>query len=242
MRPLQLFMLMGFLLLAQVSHCQDEVKQRNNEVGINFIPLIQLAYSANFPLEYNLSFRHALNEKYAFRSSLRLQLDEYVGFIGPHYSRFFREEISISGDETTYRSSYYQRTKSFAIQLGIERCFQLKRTELYAGASVSPGLVLNRSNNYFETFVEDESGYEQRVFSGIDNTFTYSTFEIGVNPYVGWRVPIAKRFVLSMQTATFWTYHFLKYRTDLNAPVFKAGNGKLTIFPLIGEVSLNWKI
>ncbi len=242
MRPLQFFVFLGVLPLSQISRCQDEFKQRNNEIGINFIPLIQLAYSANFPLDYSLTFRHTHNEKYAFRSSLRLQLDEYTGFIGPHYSRFYREEISTSGDETMYRSSYYQRTKSFAVQLGIERCFQLKRTELYAGASISPGLVLNRSNNYFETYLKVEGGFENLVFSGIDNTFTYSTFEIGLNPYVGWRVPIAKRFVLSVQTATFWAYHFLKYRSDLYAPVFKAGNVNLSIFPLIGEVSLNWKI
>ncbi len=219
---------------------QEESFDTKNEVGINLAPVIIPLFTGEFQVsKLELSYVRNVKSHLSLRAKLSILRVPYGGVTDPDlYSYAFRTDTIYSNSSETETKRYYQKeVNNCRLYLSAEYLQPLGKVDLYIGAGFVNGIIKNHSFRYRST-LQTGTPYGTAVFDGDDY---FSSYMIGLSPYIGFKVPIAKKMYLNFQTGIEFDYHFRDLRPYGETEYLKTKRFEAIVWPVLTEFGFYYR-
>lgn len=228
-------------LFAQESVKQDslqyKIKKRKNEIGVNMSPVLIYAFGgkiSNFIISF--SYKRLINNKGAFRSSINL-IEKFNNDQSGYFASIKEtDSISIKRMSTNYGNV------NLDLNLGYEVIKGKSKIKIFYGADLLISYYKVFYYSQISTFRKDSTiqpfglEIEKEIIHKTDGTF-----QLGVSPFSGIKIPLLNRFLISMQSSVYLRVG-LGYMTGYDASGYEYSfNHSLDYFSLINDVSLIYR-
>lgn len=216
---------------------QSEEPKLKHEVGLNLAPVIIPLYTGEFEIDrIELSYVQHRSSNFSWRAKLSARRTPEGGFTTPDaYGARFRTDTTASNSNSTEMRRYYQKEVSvIRAYISAEYVKSVGFAHFYSGIGIVPGIVKNHSYRYQSTFT---TGTELGT-TVFDGDFYFRSFMLGISPYLGIKIPIAKRMLLNFQTGVEFDYHFRDLRPVESADRIKTQRAEFLVWPVMTELGL----
>ncbi|MFT6502707.1 MAG: hypothetical protein ACJASQ_002834 [Crocinitomicaceae bacterium] len=229
-----------FFLSSFIVFSQEDVTELKQEIGLNLAPVIIPLFTGDFDINrVEISYVRHQTTNFSWRIKLSASRTYDGGAITPSaYSDLYRTDTIYSNSSLTEIRRHYQKEvnvlRAFA---SVEYVKRFEFAHFYTGIGIVPGIAKNKSFAYRSEF---ETGTSLGS-TWIDGISSFRSFMLGGSPYVGLKLPIAKRLVLNFQTGIEFDYHFRDVRLVESSERIKVPRSKFLIWPVLTELGIYLK-
>ncbi|MFZ5554941.1 MAG: hypothetical protein ACOZCO_17655 [Bacteroidota bacterium] len=216
----------------------DSTSFKKNEVGIGITPAIVVTFggSPGYESVFSFTWRRFTEEKFSLRCMPSVT--------------FFRDLLYSSGDliedNDTMRIIDYRTTNEkprYMIKAGFEKYWGKRKAKWFVGVDAFYYFKKEKYNHTRYYYHPDSStlasGYINYKVDSLDHLYTRETnhHAYGVSPFIGLRVPVAKRWSLIFQGSFLFGYSFDKTDYYENLVFTRKENSHGFVFSMNGLVS-----